>query len=87
MTEFFLYAIRDETNREKLATRLEQLRRRMEENLSALYGQLEKKPKLPVEELPWSVFSLGVGMMLQYYLDPDRLAHGVYERALQTLLK
>jgi AcrR family transcriptional regulator len=87
MTEFFLYAIRDETNREKLATRLEQLRRRMEENLFALYGQLEKKPKLPVEELPWSVFSLGVGMMLQYYIDPESLPHGVYERALQTLLK
>jgi AcrR family transcriptional regulator len=87
MMEFFLYAIRDETNREKLATRLEQLRKIMEENLSALYAQLGKEPMLPVEELPWSIFSLGVGMILQLYIDPDGLPHGVYERALQHLLK
>jgi len=87
LIEFFLYAIRDETNREKLAARLEQLRRIMEENLSALYAQLEKKPMLPIEELPWSLFSLGVGMMLQFYIDPDGLPHAVYERALQHLLE
>lgn len=87
MMEFFLYAIRDETNREKLATRLEQLRKIMKENLSALYAQLGKEPMLPVEELPWSIFSLGIGMILQLYIDPDGLPHGVYERALQHLLK
>jgi AcrR family transcriptional regulator len=87
MMEFFLYAIRDEANREKLATRLEQLRKVMEENLSALYAQLGKEPMLPVEELPWSIFSLGIGMILQLYIDPDGLPHGVYERALQHLLK
>jgi len=87
MMEFFLYAIRDEANREKLATRLEQLRKIMEENLSALYAQLGKEPMLPVEELPWSIFSLGVGMILQLYIDPDGLPHGVYERALQHLLR
>src|SRR5687767_7142669 len=65
MMEFFLYAIRDETNRKKLATRLEQLRKIMEENLSTLYAQLGKEPMLPVEELPWSIFSLGIGMILQ----------------------
>ena len=87
MMEFFLYAIRDETNREKLATRLEQLRKIMEENLSALYAQLGKEPMLPLEELPWSIFSLGIGMILQLYIDPDGLPHGVYERGLQHLLK
>ena len=87
MLEFFLYAMRNETNREKLATRLEQLRKVMEKNLAALYTQLEKKPLLPVKDLPWSVFSLGIGMMLQFYIDPDGLPKGVYERALQHLLK
>ena len=87
MLEFFLYAMRDETNREKLAARLEQLRKVMEKNLTALYTQLEKKPLLPIKDLPWSVFSLGIGMMLQFYIDPDRLPKGVYERALQHLLK
>jgi len=87
MVEFFLFALRDEPNRKKLAKRLEQLRNRMKENLAALYAQLGKKPALPVEELPWSVFSLGVGMILQYYIDPDGLAEGVYERTLQYLLK
>ena len=87
MLEFFLYAMRDETNREKLATRLEQLRKVMEENLAASYAQMGKKPLLPIKDLPWSVFSLGIGMMLQFYIDPDGLPKGVYERALQHLLK
>jgi len=59
----------------------------MENNLAALYQQMGKKPMLPVRELPWSIFSLGIGMMLQFYLDPDSLPSGVYERALQQLLK
>lgn len=76
-----------ESNREKLATRLEGLRKVMAENLAASYTQLGKKSVLPVEDLPWSVFSLGIGMMLQFYIDPDGLPGGVYERALQQLLK
>ena len=87
MVEFFLYAIREGTHRDELATRIEQLRGAMEENLSTLYAKLGKKPMLPVAELPWSVFSLGVGMMLQFYIDPAGLPKGVYERALQQLLK
>ena len=87
MLEFFLYAMRDETNREKLAARLEQLRKVMEENLAASYTKLGRKPLLPIKDLPWSIFSLGVGMMLQFYVDPDGLPKGVYERALQHLLK
>ena len=87
MVEFFLYAIREGTHRDELATRIEQLRGVMEENLSTLYAKLGKKPMLPVAELPWSVFSLGVGMMLQFYIDPTGLPKGIYERALQQLLK
>jgi len=87
MVEFFLYAIREGNQRTELATRIEQLRSLMENNLAALYQQMGKKPKLPIKELPWSVFSLGIGMMLQFYIDPDRLPSGVYERALQQLLK
>jgi AcrR family transcriptional regulator len=87
MVEFFLFALRDESNREKLAERLDQLRQSMKENLVALYAELEKKPMLPVKELPWSIFSLGMGMMLQLYIDPEGLPDGVYERALQHLLR
>jgi len=87
MIEFFLFAIRDETNCEKLAVRWGQLRQSMKENLSAIYAELEKKPMLPVKELPWSIFSLGVGMTLQFYIDPEGLPKGAYERALQHLLR
>ena len=87
MVEFFLFALRDESNREKLAVRLDQLRRSMKDNLAALYAELEKKPALPVKELPWSVFSLGIGMILQLFIDPEGLPDGVYERALQHLLR
>ena len=87
MMEFFLYAMRDEANRERLADKLSQLRKLMEKNLSDLYKTLGKKPALPLKELPWSVFSLGIGLMLQFYIDPDGLPTGVYEHALQQLLK
>jgi AcrR family transcriptional regulator len=87
LIEFFLFAIRDETNREKLAMRLDQFRRSMQDNLVALYRELDKKPMLPAKELPWSVFSLGVGMMLQLFIDSEKLPDGVYERALQQLLR
>ena len=87
MVDFFLYAIREGSNRKELSTRLENLRGVMGKNLTDLYKQMGKKPMLPVTELPWSVFSLGVGMMLQFYIDPDGLPDGLYERALQQLLK
>ena len=87
MVEFFLYAIREGNHWDEFAARLAQLRGVMEENLSTLYANLGKKPMLPLEELPWSVFSLGIGMILQFYMDPDGLPKGVYERALQQLLK
>ena len=87
MVEFFLLAMRDKTNRDKLANRLEQLRGIMAENLSTIYAKRGKKPMLPIEELPWSIFSLGMGMLLQFYIDPDGLPDGLYERALQHLLK
>jgi AcrR family transcriptional regulator len=87
MVEFFLYALRDESSRRQFATRLDQLRGVMKENLAALYAELGKKPMIPVEELPWSIFSLGVGMILQYFIDPQGLPDGVYERSLQHLLK
>lgn len=87
MVEFFLYAIREGKNRQELATRLESLRDVMGKSLVEVYRQTGKKPAVPVIELPWSVFSLGVGMMLQFYIDPNGLPNGVYERALQQLLK
>jgi len=87
MVEFFLYTIREGNHLDEFAGRFAQLRGVMEKNLSTLYAKLGKKPMVPVAELPWSVFSLGIGMMLQFYVDPDGLPNGVYERALQQLLK
>jgi len=87
MVEFFLYTIREGNHLDEFAGRFAQLRGVMEKNLSTLYANLGKNPMLPVAELPWSVFSLGIGMMLQFYIDPNGLPNGVYERALQQLLK
>lgn len=87
LIEFFLYSMREGTNRAELAARYKQLRKLMQENLSALYASSGKKPTLPVAELPWSIFALGTGMMLQFLIEPEELPKGVYERALQQLLK
>ena len=87
MVEFFLYTIREGKNQQELSTRLDHLRGLMSKNLAGLYKQMGKKPMLPAVELPWSIFSLGVGMMLQFYIDPKTLPEGLYERALQQLLK
>jgi AcrR family transcriptional regulator len=87
MVEFFLYALRNDAVRKQFAGRLSQLRAAMAKNLETLYQQIGKQPVLPIDEIPWSIFSLGVGMTLQMYIDPDALPDGIYERSLQQLLK
>jgi AcrR family transcriptional regulator len=87
MVEFILYALRNDAVREQFAGRLSALRAVMAKNLETLYKQIGKQPVLPIDEIPWSIFSLGVGMTLQMYIDPDALPGEIYERSLQQLLK
>lgn len=85
--EFFLYATRNEEICRQLADRMVGLREQMRKNLADLFAQQGKTPALPIEELPWSIFALGLGLGIMYYIDPESLPQGLYERALLHLLE
>jgi AcrR family transcriptional regulator len=84
--EFFLYAMRDETVREKVASRLASLRQGMADTLHELYAKSGAAPALPLEFLPWAIVSLGIGVTVQYYLDETAFPEHLYERLLEQLL-
>lgn len=87
LIEFSLYAMRNEAVRQKFASRLSNLHARMEKSLTELYAARGKSPTLPVNELPWTIIALGMGTTMQYFIHPEGLPEGTYERALEQVLK
>lgn len=87
LVEFSLYAMRNEAVRQKFASRLSHLHARMEKSLAELYAARGISPALPVHELPWTIIALGMGTTMQYFIDPQGLPEGTYERALEQVLK
>ncbi len=85
--EFFLYAMRDDRVRPKLAARFHDLRQVMREQLTPLFAAHGRTPTLPIPYLPWIIFALGAGLSIQGYLDPDALPADLYERALEHVLR
>jgi AcrR family transcriptional regulator len=86
LIEFFLYAMRDDMVRQKYAARLSDLRGVMREQLAAQFVMRGVVPELPVENLPWVIFALGVGVSIQAYLDPTALPANLYDPVLEHLL-
>jgi AcrR family transcriptional regulator len=85
LIEFFLYAMRDEAVREKMAARLAGLRQRMADSLRDQYAGGGQRPALPIEFLPWAIVTLGIGVTVQYYLNEEALPEHLYERLLAQL--
>lgn len=86
LVEFFLYAMRDERVRQTLATRLVRLRSLMAEHLAIEFAARGVVPRLPIENLPWAISALGMGLIMQVYLDPAALPANLYESTLEQLL-
>lgn len=87
LIEFFIYAMRDETIRAKVAPRMANLRQREADSLRELYAERNETPALPVDFLPWGIIALGVGTTIQFLIDPEALPDNLYERTLRHLLK
>jgi AcrR family transcriptional regulator len=86
LVEFLLYAIREESVRPKLAERLRVLQQHLREHLAKICAARSQQPSLPLDQLPWLVNALGVGLSLLAYLDLDAFPPGLYEAALDHLL-
>jgi AcrR family transcriptional regulator len=84
--EFWLYAMRDERAREKLAARYHAARGELATHLRERYAAAGGYPPLPVIELAWGLLAIGSGLAIQAYLEPDALPDDLYGRVTKQLL-
>jgi len=87
LMEFMLYALRDEKVWRLVQPRIHALQQDMQATLVELYAARQLQPELPIEMLPHAVISLGVGLSLQYFMDPPAFPHNMYGPVLRSLLK
>lgn len=86
LLEFFLYAMRDDRIREKVAARYRSVRETIARLLRRQFSDAAVPPPLPIEHLAWVVSSLGSGLAVQAYLDPRALPATVYEDTIDFLV-
>lgn len=86
LVEFLLYAIREESVRPKLAARLRGLQQHLRDHLAKVCAARAQQPALSLEQLPWVINALGVGLSLLAYLDVDTIPPNLYESTLDHLL-
>jgi AcrR family transcriptional regulator len=87
LMEFMLYALRDEKVWRLVQPRIHALQQDMQATLVDLYAARQLQPELPVEMLPHAIISLGVGLSLQYFMDPPAFPNNMYGPVLRSLLK
>lgn len=85
--EFFLYGMRDDSVREKMSLRLQTLHDQMTIRLRDAYAVRGENPVIPVEQIPLVISALGVGLSIQYYLNPETFPNLVYDHALKQILR
>jgi hypothetical protein len=84
--EFFLYAMRDEKAREKLAEIYRTARTAMQKFLGNETNSGSIKPLLPPEQLTWLLTGMGTGLAVQYYIEPEITPSYLYEEIMGRLL-
>jgi AcrR family transcriptional regulator len=85
--EFVLYALRDEKVWRLLQPRIRALQQDMQATLRGMYAAQHMTPEIPVEMLPHAIISLGVGLSLQYFMDPAAFPKNMYGPVLRSVLK
>jgi AcrR family transcriptional regulator len=85
--EFFLYAMRDDAVRQKASSRLRTLHEKMTARLVETYAERGKEPAIPIDQLPLVISALGVGLSIEYYLNPQTFPNQLYERTLEQILR
>ncbi len=84
--EFFLYAMREEGARHKLAARYRLARANLEEQLERYCAANQPIMPMPAAKLSWLILALGNGLALQSYLEPEALPGALYEETLGQFL-
>ena len=84
--EFWLYAMRDERARERLAARYRAARAQLAARLRERSRAEGSSPPVPAEFLAWAVLALGTGLAVQAYLEPGALPDGLYRAVIGQLL-
>ncbi|TVP70759.1 MAG: TetR/AcrR family transcriptional regulator [Leptolyngbya sp. LCM1.Bin17] len=84
--EFFLYAMRNESARQKLAQRYRVAYAALAQMMGKHYQQANLPQPMSAQHLAWAITSVGTGLFLQTCLDPDALPEAMYMTALKRIL-
>lgn len=84
--EFFLYAMRNEDARLKLAGRYRGIRAGISEAVGRHFEEAGAEPPMPVEELSWALLGMATGLDIQAYVDSEAVPEGLRATALGPLL-
>ena len=84
--EFWLYAMRDERARERLAARYRAARVQLAARLRERFRADGGSPPVSADYLAWAVLALGTGLAVQAYLEPGALPDGLYRAVISQLL-
>jgi len=84
--EFFLYAMRNESARQKLAQRYRVAYEVLAKLLAQHYQQAHLPQPMSAQHLAWAITSMGTGLFLQTCLDPEAVPERMYMTALKRIL-
>lgn len=85
--EFYLYAMRVPSVREKVALRYQALREHLSEVFEAHFAASGKVPRLAPEVLAWVMLGLASGLNLQADLDPTRVPRHLFRQVTDVLFE
>lgn len=84
--EFFLYAMRHEEAREKLAERYRRIRQSIGRAVGRHFEETGTTPPMPLGDLSWTLLGMATGLNIQANLDPGAAPEGIRATALAPLL-
>lgn len=86
--EFLLYAMRDESMRQKWTDMIVDSVKQISEVIEKVIPENDLcKQSLSAEELAWSILSLENGAAIFYYITEDRMPINLYEKAMENILQ
>ncbi|OMP66945.1 TetR/AcrR family transcriptional regulator [Domibacillus epiphyticus] len=84
--EFLLYAMRDESVREKWADLLIESVGKMTKIIKKMSPEESHEATLSAEELAWTILSIENGMAIFYYITGERTPQNLLGKAIENLL-
>lgn len=84
--EFLLYAMREESVRQKWSTMIAESIEQMSKAIEKLMAKQTEEARLSAVELAWTILSLENGMAIFSYMDEENVPRHLYRKALHNLL-